>query len=175
MNNSSDQTCDNVEGAALEFKECFSEWNRDSLCERLARGQIVWKLNPPRASHVGGISERLVRRCKEAMFAILGSQRLALPVLKTTRCLVEQTSIARPLTPVSDDPEDLEALTPSHFLLGRAVVAKPLMPDSARYINCRKMYHVAQAYNQTIWNRLVNEYLPEWNMQSNRQMTAEVS
>ena len=100
------------------------------------------------------------------MFAILGNRRLTLPVLTTTMCLVEQTLNARPLTSVSDDPEDLEALTPNHFLLGRPVLAEPLMPDSVRYVDCRKMYKVAQAYNQMIWNRWTKEYLPKWSVRS---------
>ena len=87
------------------------------------------------------------------MFAFLGNRRLTLPMLTTTMCLVDQVLNARPLTPVSDGPEDLEALTPNHFLLGRPVVAEPLMPDSTRYIDCRNFYKVTQAYNQMLWNR----------------------
>ena len=156
----------NFEGAAREFKECFNAWDRNALCERLASQRITWKFNPPGAPHFGGIWERLVRSCKKAMIAILGNRRLTLPVLTTTMCLVEQTLNARPLTPVSDDPEDLEALTPNHFLLGQPVVAEPLMPDSVRYVDCRKMYKVAQAYNEMIWNRWAKEYLPKWNVRT---------
>ena len=39
-------------------------------------------------------------------------------VLHTTFCLVENALNSRPLTPVSADPGDLNALTPNHFLLG---------------------------------------------------------
>ena len=120
------------------------------MLQQLARGQIIWNLNPPGAPHFGQIWERLVRSCKKASFAILGNRRLTLPVLTTTMCLVEQTLNARPLTPVSDDPEDLETLTPNHFLLGRPVLAEALMHDAVRYVDCRKMYKVAQAYNQMI-------------------------
>ena len=98
------------------------------------------------------------------MFAILGNRSLTLPVLKTTVCLFEQTLNARPLTPVSGDPEDLEALTPNHFLLRRPVLAEPLMPEEVRYVDRRTIYKVAQAYNQMIWNRLSKEYLPNWNV-----------
>ena len=79
-------------------------------------------------------------------------------------CLVGQTLNARPLTPVSDDPEALEALTPSHFLLGRPVLVEPFMLDAVRYVDCRKMNKTAQAYNQMLWNRWAKEYLPKWNL-----------
>ena len=156
----------NFVGAAQEFKECISQWDRDAMCERLARGQIIWKFNPPGGLHFGGIWERLVLSCKKAMFVILANQRLAFPVLATTMCLVEQTLKARPLTPVSDDPEHLEALTPNHFLLGRPVLAEHLMPDAVRYVDCRKMYKVAQEYNQVNWNRWSKENLRELNVRS---------
>ena len=48
-------------------------------------------------------------------------------------CLVEQTLNARPLTAVSDDPEDLTALTPIYFLLGRENASSPFMPSNERY------------------------------------------
>ena len=154
----------NFVGAAREFKECFGQWNQDALSEILAKQRVVWQFNPPGAPHFGGIWERLVRSCKKSMIAILGSRRLTLPVLTTTMCLVEQTLNSRPLTPVSDDPEDLEALTPNHFLLGRPAISEPLFPDASRYVNCRKLYRVSQAYHEMIWKRWAHDYLPKWNV-----------
>ena len=155
----------NFVGAAREFKECFGEWNQDAISEILAKQRrVVWQFNPPGALHFGGIWERLVRSCKKSMIAILGSRRLTLPVLTTTMCLVEQTLNSRPLTPVSDDPEDLEALTPNHFLLGRPAISEPLFPDASRYLNCRKLYKVSQAYHEMIWGRWARDYLPQWNV-----------
>ena len=132
----------NFVGAAREFKECLNQWDQNAICERLARAQTIWKFNPPGVPHFGGFWERLVRSCKIAMFAILGNRRLRLPVLTTTMCLVEGTMNVRRLTPVSDDPQDLEALTPNQFLLGRPVLAEPLMPYAVRYVDCGKMYKV---------------------------------
>ena len=67
------------------------------------------------------------------MIAILDNRGLTDEVLSTTMCLVEQTLNARPLTAVSDDPEDLTALTPNHFLPGRESASAPFMPCSERY------------------------------------------
>ena len=53
------------------------------------------------------------------MIAILDNRSLTKEVLSTTVCLVEQTLNARPLTAVSDDPDDLTGLTPNHFLAGQ--------------------------------------------------------
>ena len=82
-------------------------------------------------------------------------------MLTTTICLVEQTLNARPNTPASDDPEDLEALTPNHFILGRANVCIPFIPNAEVYSNHRKMFRFCQAYADMIWQRWVREYLPQ--------------
>ena len=71
---------------------------------------------------------------------------LTLPVLSITMCLVEQTLNGQPIIFVSDDPGDLEALTPNHFHLGRKVAAQPLLPDAATYVDCRKLYKEAQSF-----------------------------
>ena len=81
-------------------------------------------------------------------------------------CLVEQTLNARPLTAVSGDPEDLTALTPNPFLLGRENASAPFMPSSERYHDLRKSFKTAQAYADMIWKRWTQEYLPQWNQRS---------
>ena len=72
-------------------------------------------------------------------------------------CLVEQTLNARPLTAVSDHPDDLTALTPTHFLLGRENASAPFMPSSERYHDLRNSFKTAQAYANMIWKRWTRE------------------
>ena len=73
------------------------------------------------------------------MESILGNRSLTDEVLTTTMCLVQQILNARPITPASDDPQDLEALTPNHFFLGRANVFIPFIPNAEIYSKHRKM------------------------------------
>ena len=56
------------------------------------------------------------RSCKQVLYVILGSRWLTDEVLQTSICLKKQN--APPLTSVSNDPTEIEALTPNHFLLG---------------------------------------------------------
>ena len=100
------------------------------------------------------------------MIAVLDNRSLTDEVLNTKMCLVEQTLDARPLTAVSDDPEDLTALTPNHFLLGRENASEPFMPSSERYHDLRKSFKTAQAYSDMMWKRWTREYLPQWNQRS---------
>ena len=128
----------------------------------MAQKQIKWKLNQPGAPHFGGVWERMVRSCKKAMMAIVGNRTLTDDVLTTAICLVEQILNSRPLTSVSDDPENLEALTPNHFLLGRASPATPFLPDAQRYTDLRRVLRVSQACADMIWSGWNRKYLPQW-------------
>ena len=87
------------------------------------------------------------------MIAVLDGRSLTEAVLITTMCFVEQTLKARPMTSVSDHLDDLEALTPNHFLSGRANLATPFPPDAQRYTGLRRVLRVSQAYSDMIRTR----------------------
>ena len=87
----------------------------------------------------------MVGSYKKSMMAIVGNRTLTDDVLSTTMCLVEQIMISRPLTSVSDDPEDSEALTPNHFLPARGSPAIPFIPDVQRYTDLRIVFRVLEA------------------------------
>ena len=79
------------------------------------------------------------------MIAILDNRNLTDKALKTTMCLVEQTLNSRPLTAVSDDPEDLTAFTPNRFLLGREKASASFMLSSERYHDLKKTFKTGLA------------------------------
>ena len=81
----------------------------------------------------GGLWERMVRSCERVFYTILGLSKLNDENLNTTMCLVEGSLKARPLTPVSDDPDSLEALTPNHFLLGQHSLTFSSLRSSENY------------------------------------------
>ena len=156
----------NFVGWSRELKESINSWNKDQITSYLAQENIVWKFNPPGAPHFRDVWERLVRSCINAMVSILGNRSLTDEVLTTTMCLVEQTLNARPITPASDDPEGLGALTPNHFIRGRANVCNPFLTNAEVYSNHRKMFRSCQAYADVIWQRWVKEYIPQNSVRS---------
>lgn len=66
----------------------------------------------------------------------------------------------RPLCPCSDDPRDVEVLTPSHFLQQRKGLAIPpgIFDESEMY--SRKKWRRAQVLANHLWSRWIREYLP---------------
>ena len=101
----------NFVGAEKEFLEVTCRWN-DYAPAALVSTDIRWKFNPPSAPRQCGSWERMIRSCKRVFYSILGNLRVTDETLNTTFCLVEQARI-------SDDPNELEAVTPNQFLSGR--------------------------------------------------------
>ena len=76
---------------------------------------------PPDTAYMGGAWERIIRSIKIAIKIILGNIMVGDSTLSTVLSQVECLINSRPLTPVSDDINDFEAITlTSHFLIGRA-------------------------------------------------------
>ena len=130
----------NFFGAERECAECVAAWSKEGIEEHLIQRGIRWKFNPPAAPHFGGVWERLGRNCKKAMYAVLGNRTVTEDVPSTTMSIVEQTLNARPLTPVSSDVDDLEALSPSHFLLGNKNVCLHYLPCAEEFVDHRKLF-----------------------------------
>ena len=70
------------------------------------------------APRLGRAWERLVRSCKQVFHAIFGNQKLSDEVFPTMFALEEQILNARAITAVRSNPNELDTLTPNHFLLG---------------------------------------------------------
>ena len=143
----------NFVGAERRFAEYVAAWNKEGIEEHLIQRGIRWKFNQPTAPHFGGVWERWVRSCKKAMYAVLGNRTVTEDVLSTTMCIVEQTLSARPLTPVSSDVIDLEALTPNDFLLGNRNVCLPYLPCAEEFVDHQKFFRQTQATANLKWDR----------------------
>jgi hypothetical protein len=109
---------------------------------------------------MNGAVERLVKSCKQVLHAILLNRRVDSDVLHTALVEVEGILNSRPITSVSSDPLDLEALTPNHILIHRPHVNSPFDVVSDRKINSRKKYRQAQVLANMFWDRLLKEHLP---------------
>ncbi|XP_064116596.1 uncharacterized protein LOC135222440 [Macrobrachium nipponense] len=79
---------------------------------------IDWKLNPPMASHMGGVWERQIRTIRKVLSALFYNHRNRLDdeSFRTLLCEVEYIVNSRPITTCSDDPDDMEPLSPSQIL-----------------------------------------------------------
>ena len=102
----------------------------------------------------------MVRSCKKALDVVLQNQVLTDEVLLAAITEVESLVNSRPLTEVSSDADDLEALTPNHFLIGRATPNLPPGIFADKEISSQKRWRQAQVITTHIWKRWLHEYLP---------------
>ncbi|XP_049276612.1 uncharacterized protein LOC125760492 [Anopheles funestus] len=122
---------------------------------------ITWHFTPPKAPHFGGLWEAAVKTAKRHLYRHLGSSRLSYEGYCTILQQIEAAMNSRPLLPLTDDPNDLAALTPAHFLIGTSMHAVPV-PDYTRL----KAYTLDELQSwqllvQRFWKHWATEYLQE--------------
>ncbi|XP_068674398.1 uncharacterized protein [Montipora foliosa] len=160
----------NFTGAEKELRLSVQDLNEERIKSELHSREVEWyscplpkwRFQPPAASHMSGVWERLIRSVRKAMRAVLGSQG-ALVGLETLRTVfAEVTSIlnSRPICPSSDDPNDLEPLTPNHLLLQRRNLFVPPGVFAKEDLYSRKQWRHAQFIADCFWSRWVREYVP---------------
>lgn len=108
-----------------ELRDALNSWNQSQIHDYLLQRNIKWTFNPPAGSHHGGVWERCIRTVRKVLRALTKEQVLDEEGLTTLMCEVEAIVNGRPITKVSDDPHDLEPLTPNHLLLLRAGPSVP--------------------------------------------------
>ena len=108
----------NFKGAEEDVVETMKSWEEGRIQGSLSQRGVQWVFNPPGASHQAGVWERLIRSTK-ILRSLVGQRELNDESLRTFLVEVEKIMNDRPITPVSIDPKDLEALTPNHILLLR--------------------------------------------------------
>lgn len=147
----------NFHGAEAELRRAAIE----AMNEESNIRAVKWRFIPPGAPFMGGVWERLVRSVKTALSAVLQERHPTEEVLATLLAEAEYTVNSRPLTHVSVQPEDAEALTPNHFLLGgSARVPTPGTFDDSDLIN-RSHWRASQRLADMFWARWIKEYLPD--------------
>jgi Pao retrotransposon peptidase/Family of unknown function (DUF5641)/Protein of unknown function (DUF1759)/Putative peptidase (DUF1758)/Integrase zinc binding domain/Integrase core domain len=153
----------NFVGAKTELKAIHDllqdSQHQSAVADACASHQIQFHFIPPRAPHFGGLWEAAVKSMKYHLTRIVGMTHLYFEEMATVLCKIEAVLNSRPLVPASDDPNDLTALTPGHFLIGRPLVAvaEPNFID----VNTGHLrrWQVLQKMTQHFWRRWSVQYL----------------
>ncbi|XP_030834878.1 uncharacterized protein LOC105444169 [Strongylocentrotus purpuratus] len=154
----------NLVGTKAELRKALSDWNVDEISNFTANHSIDWSFNPPGASHHGGVWERQIRTIRKVLHALLNEQYLRTcqseEQLHTLMCEVEAIINSRPLTRVSDDPGDLEVITPSSLLHMKQTSAPPPSKSTEGDVFARRRWRQMQYLADLFWKRWIREYLP---------------
>ncbi|CAI6362474.1 unnamed protein product [Macrosiphum euphorbiae] len=147
----------NFVGAARQLRQLVnSPDSRDQFSGHIA---CEWHFNPPGAPHFGGIWEAAVKSAKSLLVRAMNSQIWTLEEFSTVLCRVEAALNSRPLIPASSDPNDLECLTPGHFLIGRPLLSIPEPVSTSAQVGLRTRWKLLQQSFQFFWRRWSREYL----------------
>ena len=98
-----------------ELKEAIEGWNQQKVNSFCNQKGIEWIFNPPTASHMGGVWERMIRSVRQILRAMLKEQIVSDEVLSTVMAEVVNILNSRPLSRNSDSPQDEQPITPTTY------------------------------------------------------------
>lgn len=153
----------NFRGANNELREIykFMESSNEKIDKYLANLSIQWQFIPPRAPHFGGLWEAGVKSVKYHLKRVANASLLTYEEFSTVLCQIESCLNSRPLCPLSNDPKDLNSLSPGHFLIGTSLAAIPEQNLQNVAINRLNHYQKLTQLIQSFWSRWRKEYLAE--------------
>ncbi|XP_044008615.1 uncharacterized protein LOC122852695 [Aphidius gifuensis] len=158
----------NFVGADAELKRLFKSASKEAknLATLLAKDGTDWSFIPPGSPHFGGKWESVVKSAKHHIKRVIGDHKLTYEQFSRFLTQVECSLNSRPLCPMTDDPEDLQALTPGHFLVGEPLNAVPEpsvldVPD-----NRLNKWRLLRKFMESFWDRWSKEYLQKYLVRS---------
>ncbi|KAL3983862.1 FRAS1-related extracelluar matrix protein 1/2 [Sarotherodon galilaeus] len=153
----------NFVGASRELEMDKINPGFDSVEKYLNKQSCTWVFNPPHASHMGGAWERMIgiaRRILDCMLLEQRKSRLTHEVLTTLMAEVAAIMNARPIIPVSSDPESPCILTPAMLLTLKTGPTPPLPSGKFEEADLfREEWKQVQGLADMFWNRWRREYL----------------
>ncbi|XP_055056153.1 uncharacterized protein [Misgurnus anguillicaudatus] len=149
----------NFVGARREFLEAVKEMNQECLkqlgCE--------FVMNPPSASHMGGVWERQIRTIRSVLTSILDQSSRTLDSSSLRTYLYEVMAIinSRPMTAhLLNDPTGPQPLTPNLLLTMKSSI---VLPPPGNFVKedlyLRKRWRKVQYLANEFWHRWKREYL----------------
>ncbi|XP_039447736.2 uncharacterized protein LOC120426987 [Culex pipiens pallens] len=160
--------CDNAKnfvGARRELNELaklfLSQQFEEEIIRETANDSIEFKFISARSPNFGGLWESAVKSFKLLFKRTIGLHTLLYDEFQTVLVQIEAILNSRPLTPLSNDPTDFEALTPGHFLIQRPLTAIPEPNLDHIPENRLSAWQTVQRYTQQLWKKWSNLYLSD--------------
>lgn len=143
-----------------ELRKALERWTDKDFFDHLYSKGTEWHFMTPAAPHQGGIYEAAVKSMEFHLKRIIGIKILPYEELMTLLIQIEAILNSRPLHPLTDDPTDVQALTPGHFLVGEPLVLPlPFSVDKKPDSHGLKLWKDRQKMIKTFWERWHSEYL----------------
>ncbi|CAG9126303.1 unnamed protein product [Plutella xylostella] len=146
-------------GADRKLKEEYEQIKETlgtEFMSEIADMNIEWHFQGPSWPSAGGLWESQVKQLKHHLKRVVGDQKLTFEEYSTLLAQLEACLNSRPLCPITEDPNELDCLTPSHFLASGPSLNVIETEEDHR----SRWYHTQKIFND-IWRRWRNEYLTQ--------------
>ncbi|XP_057335090.1 uncharacterized protein LOC130673893 [Microplitis mediator] len=161
----------NFKGADITFKQLLIGALKESshLQQHLANDGTQWIFNPPGAPTMGGKWKVAVKSTKYHLQRTIADTLLTYENFSTFLIQVEAVLNSHPLSALSEDHDDLTALTPGHFIRGAAINTIP--EPNLTSISSSRLSHLQhiQERLQHFWDRWsakclqLHQFISTWN------------
>lgn len=156
--------CDNGRnfvGAENELRTVIESWEGTEVAKYSAGTGIEWHFNTPLNPHAGGLWERGVQSVKSHLKRMGGATSFTHEELATLLARIALCLNSRPLSAMSDNPDDMTVLTPGHFLVGGPMV-QPWAPDFSEVPENRlSAWQKLHKLQQQFWQQWKEECIVE--------------
>jgi hypothetical protein len=155
----------NFIGAANQETKKFKSFLKSSefqsdVINKLTERNTEFHFIPARSPHMGGLWEINVKSVKNHIKRSIGLATPTFEEMYTLLTRIEAILNSRPLTPISNDPNDLEPLTPGHFLSpGESLTAVHEGDITEVKTNRLSRWQLVERMRQLFWRRWTREYL----------------
>ncbi|GFX20096.1 DUF5641 domain-containing protein [Trichonephila clavipes] len=124
------------------------------------RRQAKWHFSPPVSPHFGGLWEAGVKSIKYHLRRVIGNTNLTFEEFSTLLTQVEAILNSRPLVSLDcdNDPDSLNILTPSHFLIGEVITSSPEHTNDDK-LSLRSRWDIVQKMKLGFWRKWKMDYL----------------
>lgn len=137
----------------------LSQEHLKSVHEQCLENSIDWKFIPPRSPHFGGLWEASIKIAKLHLLRTLGQSILDFDELRTLIYQISAIMNSRPLCPLSENPNDLDILTPAHFLIGGPFTSFAEPDITMLNIHRLSRWQRVCFMQQLFWKKWSTEYL----------------
>lgn len=150
-----------------QYEELKQIFNQDFMAEVVGM-EIEWHFNAPSWPSAGGLWEAAVKSLKRHMRIVINDHKLTYEEFSTVLTQLEAVLNSRPLCPMTEDPEDLDFLSPSSF-----INIKQDLTFIETETDMRTRWYFTQKIVEDIWKRWRTEYLSQLSIRSKWRTTQE--
>lgn len=163
----------NFQGANKSIQEINTILKNEKFTSFLNKQQIDWNFIPTNSPHMGGLWEAGIKSIKFHLKRV-ANQNLTYEEFYTLLTQIEAVLNSRPLFAMSIDPNDLEALTPGHLLIGEPLISVPdinLQDVPIKYLS--RYQHLCKI-TRDFWSRWSKDYLNQLQQRNKWKFKKEI-